>query len=209
MKVTLSVIKADIGGYVGHSDSHRKSGADAEKMEAAKNKGLLIDYHVTKCGDDGQLIMTTRKARATRKYTSSPGIPLSTAPSWLRSSSSTGRGRTCCPTPFPATSRGWVGGSEMEIEERKSEPVLIFMADKTSAGAWNLPLYKMFAEPFNTIGLVIAPNMHKGFSFESTMSRSTRKSASTAPKRFTICWSSSAPPRATPSRLFTAAIPER
>jgi fructose 1,6-bisphosphate aldolase/phosphatase len=40
------------------------------------------------------------------------------------------------------------------------------MADKTSAGAWNMPLYKMFADPFNTIGLVIAPNMHAGFAFE-------------------------------------------
>jgi len=40
------------------------------------------------------------------------------------------------------------------------------MADKTSAGAWNMPLYKMFADPFNTIGLVIAPNMHNGFVFE-------------------------------------------
>ena len=29
-----------------------------------------------------------------------------------------------------------------------------------------MPLYKMFADPFNTIGLVIADNMHRGFSFE-------------------------------------------
>jgi fructose 1,6-bisphosphate aldolase/phosphatase len=56
--------------------------------------------------------------------------------------------------------------AEMEIEERVSEPIIIFMADKTSSGAWNLPLYKMFADPFNTIGLVIAPNMHNGFTFE-------------------------------------------
>ena len=54
----------------------------------------------------------------------------------------------------------------MEIIERKSEPILIFMADKTSAGAWNLPLYKMFADPFTTAGLVIAPTLHQGFRFE-------------------------------------------
>jgi fructose 1,6-bisphosphate aldolase/phosphatase len=47
-----------------------------------------------------------------------------------------------------------------------AETIIIFMADKTSAGAWNLPLYKMFADPFNTIGLVIASNMHGGFTFE-------------------------------------------
>jgi fructose 1,6-bisphosphate aldolase/phosphatase len=58
------------------------------------------------------------------------------------------------------------GCAEMTIEERKSEPVIIFCADKTSPGAWNMPLYKMFADPFNTIGLVIDPSMHDGFVFE-------------------------------------------
>jgi fructose 1,6-bisphosphate aldolase/phosphatase len=29
-----------------------------------------------------------------------------------------------------------------------------------------MPLYKMFADPFNTIGLVIAPSMHNGYIFE-------------------------------------------
>jgi fructose 1,6-bisphosphate aldolase/phosphatase len=54
----------------------------------------------------------------------------------------------------------------MEIQERTSEPVLIFMADKTSAGAWNLPLYKMFADAFNTAGLVLSPALSQGFRFE-------------------------------------------
>ena len=29
-----------------------------------------------------------------------------------------------------------------------------------------MPLYKIFADPFNTIGLVIAPGLHSGFAFE-------------------------------------------
>jgi len=57
------------------------------------------------------------------------------------------------------------GVAEMEFVERKSEPVIIFMADKTSAGAWNLPLYKIFGDPFNTAGLVIDPSMVEGFCF--------------------------------------------
>ena len=40
------------------------------------------------------------------------------------------------------------------------------MADKTEPGAWNFFLYKIFADPFNTAGLVIDPSMHKGFVFE-------------------------------------------
>ena len=58
------------------------------------------------------------------------------------------------------------GVAEMKFKEREAETIIIFMADKTSSGAWNMPLYKMFADPFNTIGLVIASNMHGGFAFE-------------------------------------------
>jgi len=59
MKVTVSAIKADIGGYVGHSSSHPQVLETARKgMDRAKTSGLIIDYHVTRCGDDLQLIMT-------------------------------------------------------------------------------------------------------------------------------------------------------
>jgi fructose 1,6-bisphosphate aldolase/phosphatase len=40
------------------------------------------------------------------------------------------------------------------------------MADKTEPGAWNFYLYKIFADPFNTPGLVIDPSLHTGFVFE-------------------------------------------
>ena len=58
------------------------------------------------------------------------------------------------------------GSAEMEIDERPSEPIIVFMGDKTSAGGFNLGLYKMFADPFNTPGLVIGEPLHDGFSFE-------------------------------------------
>ena len=58
------------------------------------------------------------------------------------------------------------GYAELEFEPRPSETVLCFLADKTEPGAWNLPVYKMFADPFNTAGLVIDPKMHAGFTFE-------------------------------------------
>jgi fructose 1,6-bisphosphate aldolase/phosphatase len=35
----------------------------------------------------------------------------------------------------------------MEIDERPSEPIIVFMGDKTSAGSFDLPLYKMFDDP--------------------------------------------------------------
>ena len=58
------------------------------------------------------------------------------------------------------------GVAEMEIEERASDPIVVFAADKTSAGSFNYPLFKMFADPMNTAGLVIDPSMLCGFKFE-------------------------------------------
>ncbi len=57
--VTLSVIKADVGGFVGHSSVHPDlETAAREQLDAARESGLRIEFHVTHCGDDLQLIMT-------------------------------------------------------------------------------------------------------------------------------------------------------
>ena len=168
MRVTLSVIKADIGGFVGHSESHPEVLAEAGRaMEKAKNDGLLIDYHVTKCGDDAQLVMT---------HTYGTDNTIIHKLAWDTFVSCTevakklhlyGAGQDLLSDAFSGNVKGMGPGlAEMEIEERPSEAVICFMADKTSSGAWNMPLYKMFADPFNTIGLVIAENMHNGFVFE-------------------------------------------
>lgn len=68
---------------------------------------------------------------------------------------------------FSGNIRGMGPGiAEIEIEERKSDPIIVFAADKTSAGSFNYPLFRMFADPMNTAGLVIDPNMLCGFKFE-------------------------------------------
>jgi fructose 1,6-bisphosphate aldolase/phosphatase len=168
MKITLSVIKADIGGYVGHSESHPDVLAHAsECMSKAKKDGLLVDFHVTKCGDDAQLIMTHILGidnKAIHELAWNTFVGCTEVAKKLKLY---GAGQDLLADAFSCNVRGMGPGlAEMEITERKSEAVLIFMADKTSSGAWNLPLYKMFADPFNTIGLVIAENMHHGYAFE-------------------------------------------
>src|SRR5690606_38593244 len=54
---------------------------------------------------------------------------------------------------------------ELEFEERPSEPFLFFAADKTDPGAYNLPLYLAFADPMNTPGLLLSPEIRQGFTF--------------------------------------------
>jgi fructose 1,6-bisphosphate aldolase/phosphatase len=167
-KITVSVIKADVGGWVGHSAIHPAliEGAQ-EKLTAAKTSGVLVDYHVTACGDDLQLIMTHRYGVDCEAIHRLAWETFEAGTQVAKDLHLYGAGQDLLSDAFSGNVRGQGPGvAEMEFIERKSEPVLIFMADKTSAGAWNLPLYKMFADPFTTAGLVIAPTLHLGFRFE-------------------------------------------
>jgi fructose 1,6-bisphosphate aldolase/phosphatase len=168
MKVTLSVIKADVGGYVGHSDSHPEVLAEAKECLAkVKKQGRLIDYHVTKCGDDVQLIMTHEQGEDDEGIHHLAWDTLVSCTEVAKKLKLHGAGQDLLSDAFSGNVKGMGPGvAEMAFEERIAETILIFMADKTSSGAWNMPLYKMFADPFNTIGLVIASNMHNGFTFE-------------------------------------------
>jgi fructose 1,6-bisphosphate aldolase/phosphatase len=166
--VTLSVIKADVGGFVGHSSVHPDLEATArEQLTAAQQSGLLIDFHVTHAGDDLQLIMTHTRGvdDVTIHRLAWDTFVASTAVA--KRLKLYGAGQDLLADAFSGNVRGMGPGvAEMEFEERPSEPVIVFMADKTAAGAWNLPLYRMFADPFNTAGLVIAPGLQQGFRFE-------------------------------------------
>jgi fructose 1,6-bisphosphate aldolase/phosphatase len=168
MKLTLSVIKADVGGYVGHSESHPDLLAKAdEDIARAKREGLVVDYHVTKCGDDLQLIMTHQQGEDNEKIHKLAWDTFVDCTELAKQLKLHGAGQDLLSDAFSGNVRGMGPGvAEMEFEERGSEAIIVFMADKTSSGAWNMPLYKMFADPFNTIGLVIAENMHQGFAFE-------------------------------------------
>ncbi|MBE9482536.1 MAG: fructose 1,6-bisphosphatase [Chloroflexi bacterium] len=183
MSITLSVIKADVGGYVGHSESHPDVIAKGQECLAkAKKEGLLVDYHVTKCGDDLQLIMTHQRGEEDEKIHKLAWDTFVAGTEVAKALKLHGAGQDLLADAFSGNIKGMGPGvAEMEIEERPAETIIIFMADKTSAGAWNMPLYKMFADPFNTIGLVIADNMHTGFAFEVHDVKEAKKITFNAP----------------------------
>ncbi len=167
-KITLSVIKADVGGYVGHSSIHQNLIDIArERLTKARERGDLTDFHVTRVGDDLELIMTHSRGVDNEDIHQLAWDTFVAATEEAKRLKLYGAGQDLLSDAFSGTVRGMGPGvAELEFVERKSEPVIIFMADKTSPGAWNLPLYKMFADPFNTAGLVIDPTMHEGFRFE-------------------------------------------
>ncbi len=168
MKVTLSVIKADIGGYVGHSGMHpRLMEVAEEELRKAKEAGVIIDFHVLRVGDDLQLIMTHEKGVENGEIHKLAWDIFMECTEEAERLKLYGAGQDLLSDTFSGNIKGMgPGTAEMEIEERPSEPVVIFMADKTSPGAWNYPLFKIFADPFNTAGLVIDPKLHDGFIFE-------------------------------------------
>ncbi len=166
--VTLSVIKADVGGYVGHSSSHPEiiKLADFELSKAKKSR-ILIDYHVNACGDDLQLIMTHNKGENNKQIHKLAWDTFVKCTILAKKLKLYGAGQDLLKNTFSGNIKGMGPGvAEIEFEERTSEPVIIFAADKTEPGAWNLKLYKIFADPFNTAGLVIDPDMTEGFIFE-------------------------------------------
>ena len=167
-KITLSVIKADVGGFVGHSSIHPDLIQEAKvHMKAAQDQNTILDYHVTACGDDLQLIMTHQYGEDNEEIHGLAWKTFEAATDVAKKLKLYGAGQDLLADAFSGNVKGMGPGvAELAFYERKSEPIIIFMADKTSAGAWNLPLYKMFVDPFNTAGLVIAPSMHAGFRFE-------------------------------------------
>ncbi len=167
-RVTISVIKADIGGWVGHSSVHAALIERAEEfLSREPHRQLLIDHYVATVGDDINLILTHERGVDCEEIHQLAWDTFQACTEVARELKLYGAGQDLLSDAFSGNIRGLGPGvAEMEFVERASEPLVIFMADKTEPGAWNYPLFKMFADPFNTAGLVIDPKMHAGFRFE-------------------------------------------
>ncbi len=136
-------------------------------MEQAKKSGALIDFRVMACGDDLELLMSHKKGCDNGEIHALAWETFEEATEMAKKLKLYGAGQDLLADAFSGNIRGMGPGvAEMEINERTSEPVVAFMMDKTEPGAFNLPIFKIFADPFNTAGLVIDPACHHGFTFE-------------------------------------------
>jgi fructose 1,6-bisphosphate aldolase/phosphatase len=139
----------------------------ADRVAAAVDAGLLIDGTTAACGDDISLIMTHRHGTDAPAVHEFAWDVFGATTAIARERGLYGAGQDLLSDAFSGNLRGLGPGyAELDLTERPSEPVITFLADKTEPGAWNLPLYRMFADPFNTPGLVIDTSMHAGFRFE-------------------------------------------
>ncbi len=166
-ETTISVIKADIGSLAGHvivpdfllelARRHLKEGVE---------KKIIKDYFVSNAGDDLELIMTHTRGENCEDVHRLAWDTFVDGTKLAREKKIYAAGQDILADTFSGNVRGMGPGSaEMTFEERRSDPIAVFMADKTEPGAYNYPMFKIFADPFNTAGLVIDPNLHDGFRF--------------------------------------------
>ena len=167
-RTTITLIKCDVGSLPGHHvvpkvllDIGRK------RLNQAKKEGLINSYYVFHAGDDLELLMTHDKGENSPEIHSLAWDTFLEATEKAKKLKLYGAGQDMLKDAFSGNVRGLGPGvAEMEIEEREADPIVVLAADKTSQGAFNLPLFRIFADPFNTAGLVLEPTMMEGFKFE-------------------------------------------
>lgn len=167
-KTTISAIKADIGSCPGHVVVYPETeGIARDMLEAAKRDGKIKDFRVTHCGDDLELIMSHERGVNSKVVHTIAWDTFMKATEKAKELKLYGAGQDMLSDAFSGNVRGMGPGiAELEFTERPAEPIVVFMMDKTEPGAFNLPIFRMFADPFSSAGLTIDPSMHDGFSFE-------------------------------------------
>ncbi len=168
MEITLSVIKADTGGFVGHTEVHPEMMDTArERTAEAVRSDLLLDGQVSRVGDDLALIMTHTRGVEDEDVHGFAWDVFQATTEVAQRLGMYGAGQDLLSDAFSGNLRGMGPGyAEMTIRERPSEPVIVFLADKTEPGAFNYPMSRVFADPYTSAGLVIDSKMHAGFEFE-------------------------------------------
>jgi len=165
-KITLSIIKADIGSIGGHLKPSQKLLQTVENYIKEKGKKLIIDYYVGHTGDDIAILTTHKRGVSNPKIHKLCFDAFMAGTKVAKAEGLYGAGQDLLVTAFSGNVKGMGPQvAEMEIEERPAEPFLMFAADKTEPGAFNLPLYLGFSDPMYCAGLILAPAIKKGFKF--------------------------------------------
>lgn len=167
MKTTLSVIKADTGSIGGHNKPSLEMLEKAnERVADGVRSGLLTDSRVTFTGDDIALLMIHTKGVDHSDIHKFAWDTFVATTAIAKSQGLYGAGQDLLKDAFSGNVRGMGPGScEMEIEERAAEPFILFAADKCGPGVFNYPLFSAFADPYHNAGLLLAPEMHDGFTY--------------------------------------------
>jgi len=166
MRITISVIKADIGSIGGHLRPSRELLEAVETAVRQGAGGLVLDYRISTTGDDVAILMTHTRGPNDRAIHQLAWEAFQAGTRVAQRQGLYGAGQDLLKDAFSGNVRGLgPAAAEIEFDERPNEPFLFFAMDKTDPGAFNMPLYRAFADPANTPGLFISSKMAQGFRF--------------------------------------------
>jgi len=162
MKITVSVIKADVGGVGGHTKP--SDGLIEAIRNTVKNSAdLLIDYYIGYCGDDTHIVMSHTHGVDNEKIHKLAWDAFMAGTQVAKEEGLYGAGQDLLKDSFSGNVKGMGPGvAEMEFEERPNEAFTVFAADKTEPGAFNYPIYRMFVDALSNTGLIVNKNLAGG-----------------------------------------------
>ena len=166
MQITVSAIKADIGGIGGHTCPSEKLLETVRNFVARNAKSLLVDYYIGYTGDDIHIIMTHTRGVDDEKIHKLAWDAFTEGTKTAKYQGLYGAGQDLLKDSFSGNVKGMGPGvAEIEMEERPSEVFCIFAADKTEPGAFNFPLWRMFVDARSNTGLLINERLAEGVIF--------------------------------------------
>jgi len=162
MKITLSVIKADVGGIGGHTKP--SDGLIEAVRKTVKDSGdLLIDHYIGYCGDDVHIVMSHTHGVDNNQIHKLAWDSFMAGTEVAREEGLYGAGQDLLKDSFSGNVKGMGPGvAEMEFEERQNEAFTVFAADKTEPGAFNYPFYRMFVDALSNTGLIVNQSLARG-----------------------------------------------
>ncbi len=162
MKITVSVIKADVGGIGGHT---RPSNGLLEAVKRTVNgkPDLWIDRYIGYCGDDVHILLTHTRGVEDKQIHQLAWDAFMAGTQVARNEGLYGAGQDLLKDSFSGNIKGMGPGvAEMEFEERPNEAFTVFAADKTEPGAFNYPFYRMFVDGLSNTGLIVNKSLAQG-----------------------------------------------
>ena len=163
MRVTVSVIKADVGGIGGHTRPSDGLLAAVRKRVDAALGGLLVDRYVGYCGDDVHVVMSHTRGADSEEVHRLAWDAFMDGTRVAREEGLYGAGQDLLKDSFSGNVKGMGPGvAELEFDERPNEAFTVFAADKTEPGAFNYPLYRMFVDASSNTGLVVNKSLAEG-----------------------------------------------
>ncbi len=165
-KITLSIIKADIGSIGGHIKPSQKLIETVKNHIKKKGRGKVIDFYISHTGDDIAILTTHRMGALAEPIHKLCWDAFIAGTNMAKSQGLYGAGQDLLKDSFSGNVKGMGPAiAELEIDEREAEPFLFFAADKTDPGAYNLPVYLSFTDPMHNAGFMLSPAVKQGFKF--------------------------------------------